>query len=157
MKSRSAKQAQSEIGGLAEELEQDLGGIRRALRKPLDAAVAQGGLTSPQISVMRVVVRHHGVSLKDLSRAVSLAHSTVSGIVDRLEKRGMVMRRQDPRDGRVSGVYPTPAVVDFVQKEIPTLNRRPLVAAMERATERERKEIARAVRRLRELVDDAGR
>jgi len=31
-----------------------------------------------------------GLSLKLLSEKVSLAHSTVSGIVDRLEKRGMV-------------------------------------------------------------------
>jgi len=149
----TVRQAQAEIGGLAEELENELSGIRRALRKPLDAAVAEGEMTSPQISVMRVVVRRHGISLKDLSRAVSLAHSTVSGIVDRLEKRGMVARQPDPNDGRVSCVYPTPAVMEFVQRQIPMLNRRPLVAALQRATGRERKEIAAAVRRLRELLE----
>ena len=37
---------------------------------------------------MRIVVRNDGISLKELSAAVNLAHSTVSGIVDRLEKRG---------------------------------------------------------------------
>jgi DNA-binding MarR family transcriptional regulator len=41
----------------------------------------------PQSAVIQAVVKHDGISLKDLSREVSLAHSTVSGIVDRLEKR----------------------------------------------------------------------
>ncbi len=76
-----------------EEMERSLGAIRRALRKPLDAEVAKGNLTAPQTGVMQAVVRSNGISLKELSHAVSLAHSTVSGIVDRLEKRGMIERR----------------------------------------------------------------
>jgi len=135
-------------------MEQDLSAIRRALRKPLDSEVARGELTSPQMSVMRVVVRQHGVSLKDLSREVSLAHSTVSGIVDRLEKRGMVERRPDPEDGRTSRIFPTMIVADFVREQIPRLSRGPLEDALERATKAERAAIAEALRRLRELLED---
>jgi DNA-binding MarR family transcriptional regulator len=139
---------------LTEEVERDLGHIRQALRKPLEAEVAKGGLTAPQISVMREVVRNDGISLKDLSRAVSLAHSTVSGIVDRLQKRGMVARRTDSADGRISRVYPTVEVKDFVREQIPALTRRPLEAALHRATETERMRIADAIRRLRKLLED---
>lgn len=135
-------------------MEQDLSAIRRALRKPLDSEVARGELTSPQMSVMRVVVRQHGVSLKDLSREVSLAHSTVSGIVDRLEKRGMVERRPDPEDGRTSRIFPTMIVADFVREQIPRLSRGPLEDALERATKAERAAIGEALRRLRELLED---
>lgn len=154
MRTSAARQADTEIGGLAEQLEHELGGIRRALRKPLEAAVTEGEMTLPQMSVMRVVIRHPGISLKDLSHAVSLAHSTVSGILDRLEMRGMVTRQPDPNDRRVSSVHPTPVVMEFVQKQIPMLNRRPLLAALERASDRERREIARAIRRLRELLEE---
>ena len=63
----------------------DLRAIQHALRKPLDAQVARGGLTPPQTAVMHEVVARHGISLKELSKRLSLAHSTVSGIVDRLE------------------------------------------------------------------------
>ncbi len=135
-----------------EQMEKDLGGIRRALRRPLDAEVAKGNLTSPQISVMRTVVSNKGINLKDLSHAVSLAHSTVSGIVDRLEKRGMIERRPDQVDRRISRIFPTAIVSEFVRDQIPTLTRRPLEAAMERATEAERGEIAAALKRLRELL-----
>jgi DNA-binding MarR family transcriptional regulator len=142
------------VEALAERMEQDLSGIRRALRKPLEAEVARGELTLPQSTVMREVVRNHGVSLKDLSRAVSLAHSTVSGIVDRLEKRGFIERRPSSTDGRVSCIYPTAVVEDFVRERLPVLNRGPLQSALGRATEDERTAIGQALRRLRELLEE---
>jgi len=91
--------------------------------------------------------------LKDLSQALSLAHSTVSGIVDRLEKRGLIERRVDPEDGRVCRIFPTPEVTNFVRVRLPAMTRRPLEVALERATEPERAEIGSAVRRLRELLE----
>jgi len=135
-------------------MQQDLSGIRRALRKPLEAEVARGEMTLPQTAVMREVVRNRGINLRDLSRAVSLAHSTVSGIVDRLEKRGIVERRPDSHDGRLSCIYPTTVVEQFIKERLPALNRGPLQAALERATTEERAAIGQALRRLRELLQD---
>jgi DNA-binding MarR family transcriptional regulator len=136
-------------------MEQDLSFIRRALRKPLESEVAKGELTMPQTAVMRVVVRNPGIVLRDLSREVSLAHSTVSGIVDRLEKRGMIERRADTQDARTSRIYPTAAVVEFVREQLPRLSRGPLEGALERATEAQRAAIGKALRRLRELLEKA--
>ncbi len=138
-----------------EQIERDLGSIRRALRKPLDTQVAKGNLTVPQTNVMQAVVRNAGISLKELSQAMSLAHSTVSGIVDRLEKRGMLERRPDASDGRISRIYPAAVVVEFVRDQIPILTRSPLEAAIERATAAERVAIGAGLRRLRELLEVA--
>ncbi|MGC1422742.1 MAG: MarR family transcriptional regulator [Terracidiphilus sp.] len=146
--------ADPELGAQAEKMERDLGAIRQALRRPLDAEVAKGELTAPQTAVMREVVRSEGISLRDLSRAVSLAHSTVSGIVDRLEKRGLIERRPDPNDGRVSCIHPTAPVRKFVRERIPKLNRGPLLSALARATEKERNTICVALRRLRQLLEE---
>jgi DNA-binding MarR family transcriptional regulator len=143
----------ADLAAQARRLERDLSGIRRALRKPLEAEVARGELTVPQAAVMQSVVAQHGISLKDLSREVSLAHSTVSGIADRLEKRGMIERRPDPLDGRVSRVYPTAVVMEFVRDRIPALTSGPLESALARATEEERRAIERALRHLRELLE----
>jgi DNA-binding MarR family transcriptional regulator len=137
-----------------EQIEQDLRGIRRALRKPLEIEVARGELTAPQTAVMREVVRTEGVNLRDLSRAVGLAHSTVSGIVDRLEKRGLIERRADANDGRASCIYPTTPVREFVQKRLPALTRGPLTRALQRATLEERTTITAALRRLSELLGE---
>jgi len=141
------------IAAQAEQMEQDLSCIRRALRRPLEAEVARGDLTVPQSAVMREVIRNPGLNLKDLSNAVSLAHSTVSGIVDRLEKRGMIERRPDAKDGRVSSIHPTAVVMEFMRERLPTLSRGPLLLALEHASASERREIGLALRRLRELLE----
>jgi len=153
-KARNHRALDTDLAAQAERIEQELRGIRRALRKPLEAEVARGELTVPQKTVMREVVRNHGINLRDLSHAVSLAHSTVSGIVDRLEKRGMVERRPDSRDGRLSCIYPTAVVEQFIKERLPVLSRGPLQSALERATADERAAIERTVRRLRELLQD---
>lgn len=145
--------AKAKVAAQAEAMERDLSAIRRALRQPLEVEIAGGGLTVPQTLVMRAIVHQQGISLKELSKQVSLAHSTVSGIVDRLEKRSMIERRPDQADGRVCRIYPSVEVVNFVREQIPMLSRRPLQAALERATIGERVAIGEAVKRLRELVE----
>ncbi|HUA97030.1 MAG TPA: MarR family transcriptional regulator [Terracidiphilus sp.] len=140
-------------GALAAQMERDLRAIRRAMGRPLESEIARSELTVPQMAVMREVVASPGIRLKDLGRAVSLAHSTASGIVDRLEKRGMIERRTDPEDGRVSRIYPAAVVTGFVRDALPALQAGPLQTALARARAGEREEMARAVGRLRELLE----
>lgn len=139
---------------LVEQIERDLADIRRALRVPLETEIARGGLTPPQLGVMQAVVRSDGISLKELSRVVGLAHSTVSGIVDRLESKGLLKRRADPADGRVTRIYPTDAVKEFVAEQLPKLSERPLERALRGASRAERVRIGAAIQRLRELLDE---
>jgi DNA-binding MarR family transcriptional regulator len=139
----------------ADRIERDLGAIRQAMRKPVEAEVAQGGLTVPQKAVMHAVIMNHGISLKEVSHRLSLAHSTVSGIVDRLEKQGLIERRADENDGRVSRIHPTAPVSQFVRDKIPALTRGPLQAALQRATATERDQIEHALNRLRELLGES--
>jgi DNA-binding MarR family transcriptional regulator len=148
------KERDRQINSLAEQLEQDLRSIRKAMRQPLEIEAARGELTGPQTMVMREVVRNEGINLRDLSKTVSLAHSTVSGIVDRLEKRGMIERRPDPKDGRVSCIFPAAVVREFVRDRIPELNRGPLLRAMSRVPVSEGAAIADAVGRLRKLLEE---
>src|SRR6185312_16627789 len=99
MKKKSSSE-EGKLRELAQELEQHLTAIRQEIRRPVEAEFAKGGLTGPQRSVMQAVVHSEGRSLKELSAQVGLAHSTVSGIVDRLEKRGMLKRNANPTDRR---------------------------------------------------------
>jgi len=143
------------VAAQAEQIERDLGSIHHILRRPVETAFAKGDLTVPQLAVMRVVVRREGISLKELSREVSLAHSTVSGIVDRLERREMIERKPDPLDGRVSRIVPAERVAEFVKERIPAMTQGPLIRALEKATEAERARIGRALRRLCQLIEEA--
>ena len=104
---------------------------------------------------MRVVVARQNINLKELSRELSLAHSTVSGIADRLEKAGMITRQPDPTDGRVMRIQPTPEVVNYVARQVPALVRGPLYAALQRASSVDRAAIAAAISKLRTLLESA--
>lgn len=153
MDKKDRNQAATREESLIARMESDLRAIQRALRKPVEAQVARGALTLPQTAVMHEVIAHNGISLKDLSKQLSLAHSTVSGIVDRLEKRGLIERRPDQMDGRISSLFPTAVVSKFVREELPALSRGPLQAALQHAAPAECEQIERALRRLRELLE----
>lgn len=142
---------------LTEQIERDLGAIRRALRVPLESEIARGGLTAPQMAVLQILMRQDGISLKEMSRAMNLAHSTVSGIIDRLESKGMLERRADPADGRITRLYPSAPVKKFVTEELPKLAEGPLQRALDRARRAERAQIGAAIARLRQLLDETGR
>jgi DNA-binding MarR family transcriptional regulator len=103
--------------------------------------------------VMHALVLSKGLSLKQLSAHVSLAHSTVSGIVDRLQARGMVVRRRDENDGRASVIAPSSEVRDFLANRMPELAITPLAEALRAANDTERVTILRGLRKLRALIE----
>lgn len=135
----------------------DLGAIRKLLRQPLETKAVQGNLTGPQRSVMQVVVRvdlrETGISLKDLSKAVGLAQSTVSGIVDRLARDRMLERSPDPRDGRAVRIFPTAPVLESLQTQRPHLLDDLLHQALAKASPAEISAIQQACNRLRQLLE----
>jgi DNA-binding MarR family transcriptional regulator len=60
-----------------------------------------------QMPIMFALWRHDGQAQKDLALRLNLAPATVTVTVTRLEKAGIVERRKDPEDQRVSRVYLT--------------------------------------------------
>src|SRR5215813_13440723 len=147
--------AKPNIAALARDVERDLRAIRQVLRRPLEAAVAEGGLTGPQQSAMEALVRSDGLSLKELSKELGLAHSTVSGIVDRLEKRGLVKRQTDEADRRLAKLVVTDQVRKFLRETWPALEMHPLGEALRGATPVEREQVLQGVRTLRRLLERA--
>jgi DNA-binding MarR family transcriptional regulator len=59
------------------------------------------GLTAPQLLVLRAIRDLGAVAISRLSSEVSLSQATVTTILDRLEKRGLVDRRRSAQDKRV--------------------------------------------------------
>jgi len=59
------------------------------------------GMTAPQGMVMGILSKEETMKITELSSKLSLSNSTVSGIIDRLEKQGMVERKRSEEDRRV--------------------------------------------------------
>jgi DNA-binding MarR family transcriptional regulator len=144
---------QHDLTRLAEAIDRDLRAIRERIRRPLEAEIARGNLTGPQQSVLHALVQSGDMSLKELSAHLGLAHSTVSGIVDRLQERGLVERQTSETDRRVTRIGVTRQVRDFVRDTIPGLLLHPLEEALTRATTAQRRAIVAGLKTLREVLE----
>lgn len=60
-----------------------------------------GGLTGPQLRAIRVMADSTSIRVTDLARHMYLHPSTVVGILDRLESKGLAARRRSMEDHRV--------------------------------------------------------
>jgi len=66
------------------------------------------GLTYPQYLVMLVLWEDKSASVKALGERLALDSGTLTPLLKRLEKRGLVTRRRDPDDERVVRIDLTP-------------------------------------------------
>jgi len=73
----------------------------RLLRVKADKRARQHGMTRAQWAILFWLERQPGISQKELSELLDVEPITVARLVDRLEMRGMVERRPDPRDRRI--------------------------------------------------------
>ena len=141
-----------DLKAMAQEIEAHLRAVREALRQPILNDIVRSGLTGPQISLLQVLLAGDGKSLKELRQALGLAHSTVSGIVDRLEKHGAVVRRPDAQDGRILRVFLMPAIQDYVH-QMPNIRVHPLMRALDELKPAQRQTVLEGLRLLRGVVD----
>ncbi len=82
-----------------------VGAIRKLVRAVSNDAFKmsrQYGLTGPQSSVLRTLVNEGSLSSASLSRRLYVTPSNITGIIDRLEKKGLVERIKKEGDRRVA-------------------------------------------------------
>lgn len=74
--------------------------IAGALRKMERTTVQAAGLTPPQYNVLRQLGQRDGLPPKDLAAANGCTRATMTGIVDTMERKGLVSRQPNPADRR---------------------------------------------------------
>jgi len=82
---------------------------KRLLKRHFQAAVLQHGLTDVQFRVLSRLWRGDGATIGELARDLCLDAATLTGLVDRLESKGLVCRRRDEEDRRSVQVLLTDA------------------------------------------------
>ena len=95
---------------------QDYDDILIAMRQIMRAAdlhsqklVRESGLTAPQLLVLRAIEKEGKPSTSTLARHIVVSHATVTRIIDRLERAGLVERQKSTEDKRVTNVSLTEA------------------------------------------------
>ena len=62
--------------------------------------VRRVGLTGPQLVILKQISSFKQASVGDIARQVSLSQGTVTGILERLEKRNLIVRQRSSEDRR---------------------------------------------------------
>jgi DNA-binding MarR family transcriptional regulator len=83
------------------EIMQSLRRIIKAIQNYSYEVSEKFGITGPQLWALKTISQHEGLSLGELSKGMYLHPSTMTGLIDRLEKKGFVERYRDQEDRRV--------------------------------------------------------
>jgi len=75
--------------------------VARQLRLNADRRASAHGMTRAQWMILFYLERQPGLSQKELAESLEVEPITVARLIDRLEDRGMVERRDDPHDRRI--------------------------------------------------------
>jgi DNA-binding MarR family transcriptional regulator len=107
--------------------------------------------TMPRFDLLANLEREDGQSLAALSRSMLVTAGNLTGLVDRAERDGVVERRPDPSDRRLSRVYLTVRGRELVQSLLPKHGQHvsELLSSLDGA---ERRELRRLLGKLRESL-----
>src|SRR5678816_1383312 len=86
----------------------------------LDAAL---GISVAHLTTLMYVAKHAGCSLTALADLLDLNKSAVTGLVQRMERRGSIRRVPNPDDGRGSLLYVTPKGDELRERARPLVRR----------------------------------
>lgn len=102
--------------------------IEKALRK-IDYIIRREGreiinelnITIPQFTALQILINNGSMTIGELSQKMALACSTITDLVDRMEKTELVIRKKDHKDKRIVIVEVLPKGFDILEK---VLNKR---------------------------------
>src|ERR1700761_3768888 len=89
--------------------------VARLIRVDADKRARAHGMTRAQWGILIWLERQPGLSQKELAEILEVEPISVARLIDRLEARGMVERRPDPKDRRIWRLHLQPAAVDVLQ------------------------------------------
>jgi DNA-binding MarR family transcriptional regulator len=100
----------------------------------LNRIAAEHDLSLTQLRVL-AILRDRRVKITELADYLGLDKSTISGLVDRAEKRGLLQRAPNPLDGRSVEVFLSPAGAELAGNGAVQIARSlsPMTSALSRA------------------------
>ncbi len=114
-------------------------------------AEKETGLTGPQLWAIKTIAQESPIMVSELARRMYLHPATVVGVLDRLEKHGMVVRVRSTEDRRVVRVELTDQGRALVKKA-PAVAQGLLVEGLEKLSAVKLKSIALSLHQMAEIL-----
>ena len=126
--------------------------IAHAINKHSKYLQEKHQITVPQIICLREIYEHGPISFSALTKIVALNNSTVTGIVDRLERQELVQRTRTSADRRQIHIKITDKGVEFLQNTPPPISDQ-LIDGLKQYSEDEINQIIWAIDQVAILLD----
>jgi DNA-binding MarR family transcriptional regulator len=110
------------------------------------------GVTGPQLWALKTISETDGIALGELSKKMYLHPSTVTGVVDRLENKGYVVRDRDRKDRRVVKARLTPEGTALAKKA-PNPIQGKMIYGLRKLKKRDLDTIYASVRKLAQIAE----
>ena len=85
--------------------------------------LGEADITLRQFAVLAAVTENEGCSQSDLVKTTGIDRSTLADMVQRMEKRGLIERRQAALDARAKSVHMTEPGSDALNAALPTVQK----------------------------------
>ncbi len=106
---------------LAEEMLVTIRQIIQAIDMHSRTLVKEYGLTAPQLVILKTVAKEKALTVGSIAKNVSLSQATVTGILERLFKRNLILRNRSSKDRRRVIIEPTPECYALLDKAPPLM------------------------------------
>lgn len=110
------------------------------------------GLTAAQSGVLRTIAKFGAASSAELSRRLFVTPSNITGVIDRLEKKGLVKRIAKPGDRRISLITLTEKGADL-SRSLPDPIEKKLISGLSDLDTEQIRHLDNAVSRILSLMD----
>jgi DNA-binding MarR family transcriptional regulator len=141
---------------LSDRVETSIRNISHLLRTQAGRFARQYGLTGPQLAFLRRIHSDGEVSVGELAEASNLSQATITGVADRLERRGLIRKQRSESDRRRVLVRLTPAAARMFQTN-PELLRHRVADALQSLSRSEQDLIMNVLARIERLMREADR
>lgn len=90
--------------------------IMRAIDLHSRSLAREYGVTGPQLLILQEIANCNGISITELGKTISLSQATVTDIINRLEKKQLVVKKRSKVDKRRVELFETDACRTLLKK-----------------------------------------
>ena len=109
-------------------------------------------VSAPQLATLRVLLHDGAMPPSQIARQIMVNSSTLTGVIDRLEKKGLVSRLRNDPDRRIIRVELTEAGRVLAENAPPPIQVK-IVKGMRKLEQTEREKIIQSLKKLAEMID----
>lgn len=97
-------------------IEKHLRKVDYIIRRKGREILSDFNITVPQFSALQILINQGNMTIGELSQKMALACSTITDLIDRMEKAKLVERQRDEKDKRVVRINVLPDGYDILEK-----------------------------------------